>query len=182
MAYIVDKNPAGKNPNRGWVPNLRGLGAYTPSRNPAGKDPNRGWVPNLRGLGCGCKKTLGDDALYNGQNPDGSYDTSWIPAANMSTAVTAAASDIASNPNPFVMPGYYNNQPVYPSTPASSANPNLYSVPGAPPSTIYNASQQQFVPSTGILGASAVGGLSMSTIIIGGLGLVALVVIMGKKR
>jgi hypothetical protein len=141
----------------------------------------RGYVPGgmalpvykFNGLGCACKKRgMGADDLYTGLNPDGSVDTSWIPAGNMPNAVTSVST--VSNANPYDLPGLTNG-PVYPSAPASSSNPNLYNVPGAPAGTVYNASLNINVPKTGVLGASGLGGISATTLYIAGGLLVALV-------
>ena len=135
-------------------------------------------------LGCPCRKPLGQDTSsdsYTGLNPDGSVDTSWIPPQNLPNAITSV--DITSNPNPFVLPGYNNGQPVLPSSPASASNPNLYNVPGAPTGTIYNASLNTNVPATGIFGATGLGGASSTGLLIaGGVLLVGLFVISSAKR
>jgi hypothetical protein len=134
----------------------------------------RGYVPGgmalpvykFNGLGCACKKRgMGADDLYTGLNPDGSVDTSWIPAGNLPNAVTST--NITSNPNQYYLPGLMN-APIYPGSSAPSAGtsiPILADIFGPMPS----ATQ----PSTSISG---------STVLLGGLGILALVLIASRRR
>lgn len=133
-----------------------------------------------RGLGCACAPKRLGETPYTGLNPDGSVDTSWIPPENMPNAITSI--DTVSNPNPFVLPGYYNNQPILPSSPASASNPNLYNVPGSTPGTVYNSSLKTTVPSTGILGATGLGGLSTTTLLMGGGALLLVALLISRHR
>ena len=153
-------------------PKRRGLRGYQ-----AGNFPIP--VYAFRGMGCTCApKRLGDD-VYTGLNPDGSVDTSWIPPENMPNAITSI--NPVSNPNPFYLPGLMTG-PILPSTPASATNPNLYSVPGSAPGTVYNASLQTSVPTSGVLGAAGLGGLSVTTILAGGAALFLVTMLARRRR
>jgi hypothetical protein len=129
----------------------------------------RGYVPGgmalpvykFNGLGCACKKRgMGADDLYTGLNPDGNI---VLDSSGESTEPT----NITSNPNPYYLPGLMN-APIYPGSSAPSAGtsiPFLANIFGRMPS----ATQ----PSTSISG---------STVLLGGLGILALVLIASRRR
>jgi hypothetical protein len=173
MAYIVTKNPAGKNPNRGWAPNLRGLGAYVVTKNPVGKDPNRGWRPGLRGMGCDCKKTLGQDDLSM-------FGVAADPIAAAGATVNyPAAPGSGLDYIPSTAPNEYS--PSGASSYWGTGITPVFNNPQSSPLSIPSVFGVNTIPTTAASATSPVGGLSMSTIIVGGLVVAALLVVMKKK-
>ena len=164
MAYIVDNNPAGKNPRRGWVTNLRGLGAYVRSKNPSG----------MRGLGCGCKsRRLGDDDSYTGLNPDGSVDTSWIAAG----APGNPAAGVSVPAGYGYGPSESGAVALYPAG-AGNVGPYATSLPSSP-SILPSLS---FSTSPSLVSATPLSSSNGTLWLLGGAGLLAVVLIASKRR
>lgn len=178
MSYILDKNPAGKTPGVGWRTNMRGLGSYRRSTNPTGRRPG-----DLRGLGCsgncgGCAKKLGcarlnglgqDDSLYTGLNPDGTVDTSW------ETSFVPVQIPAGSGYGPAESGGVATY-------PAGAGNVGPYATPGNLSTSSVVASSLPAIFGTGITTTAPASSSSEWLWIIGGVGALAVVLSLGKRR
>jgi hypothetical protein len=173
------------------------LGSYVAVSNPGFPDPSA--FPDMQaGLAaakcsgkCGCSRGrrckgrrafagLGQDSdLYTGLTPSGDVDTAWMAAGT------------ASNPTPA--PGYGPSlvspgPDYYPAGSSGSAGPYATAANLSPAYSTYAGAPSASTPSLNLTFGSAPApsssflGLSMTEILLGGLGVVAVVMLSGKRR
>ena len=164
------------------------LGSYVPISNPT--FPNAGGFPDMKAGACpgkcsGCSKKrkcgggrglhgLGDSGLVSVSDGGGitsdanPYD---LPGLNV------PVNTVASDSNIYSLPGLTSG-PIYPG--ASTVGP--YASVASAPSASTPALSLSFSPTPFSAPSSTILGLSMTEIILGGLGIVAVMVLSGKRR